>query len=382
MKIFALLESYSYARDEFYNAGDNMDEINNFLSRYKKLNVNHKIKGSENDINYWASKGFDTFKNFVIKIENEPSRTQLKRRRVRGKYITLIDDNEYLIVIPLNLEASCFYGKNTRWCTTKETRAYFSDYLRKDLIILVYILKKDTNEKYALAYDQINDFAEYYDSADIKMLRSKFKSVTGIDPQKIINMLKSKPIKTEVREILNKTKNDDVHLKMGNLHKGIRDPAIEKMITKYASPRMAYKYIQMTNTFPEDMISLIAKSPNFAYDYAKNYTNGSGFPQGEAAIATNQIYSYYYAKNVLHGGRFKLGEPAIEKDGQIAKDYAKDIILGKFPEGEAAIAKNGYASFEYAMNVLHHRFPAGEDVIKHDAADWLDYKREFKSEFK
>ena len=96
----------------------------------------------------------------------------------------------------------------------------------------------------------------------------------------------------------------------------------------------------------------IAKSPFYAYSYAKNILKGP-FPTGEEAIAKKAEYSYYYADTVIERP-FPAGEEAIATDQYYAIEYAKDILKGPFPAGEAAIAKD-YA-YEYTKKFLKKDF--------------------------
>ena len=70
----------------------------------------------------------------------------------------------------------------------------------------------------------------------------------------------------------------------------------------------------------------------------------------EARTSVPEI-AYEYARWVLNG-RFPGGEPAIAQDAQWAYEYAQDVLKGRFPAGEAAIAQDAQWAYEYAQDVL------------------------------
>ena len=39
-----------------------------------------------------------------------------------------MENDDWLVVIPLDKDASCFHGKNSDWCTTKINQGNFEDY--------------------------------------------------------------------------------------------------------------------------------------------------------------------------------------------------------------------------------------------------------------
>jgi hypothetical protein len=63
-----------------------------------------------------------------------------------------------------------------------------------------------------------------------------------------------------------------------------------------------------------------------AYEFAS--TNGK-FIEGEPIIAKSPYYSYEYARNILKGS-FPLGEPAIAKDEYYSKRYTRDVLKKDF----------------------------------------------------
>jgi len=89
----------------------------------------------------------------------------------------------------------------------------------------------------------------------------------------------------------------------------------------------------------EEMKREALNSPEKAYNYA--FKVKGRFPEGEPIIAKSPKYAYYYARDVIKE-RFPKGEPAIAKDFYFACLYAKFVIKGRFLEGEAVIINSNY----------------------------------------
>ena len=69
------------------------------------------------------------------------------------------EDDKWLLVRPLSFEASAKYGAGTKWCTTfKREKEYFFKYCQNG--ILLYIINKESGEKFAMFYDMTIEKAE------------------------------------------------------------------------------------------------------------------------------------------------------------------------------------------------------------------------------
>lgn len=91
--------------------------------------------------------------------------------------VKLYEDDDVLVMSPKSIEASCYYGANTRWCTaSKEKPETFKDYSEKGN--LYYFIKKKENLKFALYKEKYSNNYKVYDSDDqeisIYLLTKKF----------------------------------------------------------------------------------------------------------------------------------------------------------------------------------------------------------------
>ena len=91
----------------------------------------------------------------------------------------IYEDDEWLSLRPLSLEASMKYGANTKWCTTTESGQYYARYSARG--ILIYNINKKTGYKVAcfknLSPDHDNEFS-WWDVTDkrIEALESEAPS--------------------------------------------------------------------------------------------------------------------------------------------------------------------------------------------------------------
>lgn len=183
-----LMEGYKEVKQKFISAGTPIDDVSKVLSSFKDLVDRNQVKGDERNIDWWGKKSFDEFKSFVDDKVREKSKTQIKRKKITGKSINLIDNEDWLVVIPLDKDASCFYGKHSDWCTTKANQAYFEKYFYDKDVILIYCLNKKTGGMWAISAQKDLDETELFDKNDKSINKEEFKNQTGLDSKKLIDL--------------------------------------------------------------------------------------------------------------------------------------------------------------------------------------------------
>ena len=78
-----------------------------------------------------------------------------------------IQDNEYLILKPLNVVSSRKYGSSTKWCTSSNNPETFYSYSKKG--ILLYIISRITNDKWAVYYELSTKELSWWNEKDEKV---------------------------------------------------------------------------------------------------------------------------------------------------------------------------------------------------------------------
>jgi len=91
-------------------------------------------------------------------------------KELEKQIIKVYEDDEWLSIKPLSLEASMKYGASTKWCTTMDGGKYFDRYSKWG--ILIYNINKKTGFKFAtfknLDRDRDQEFS-FWNMADTKI---------------------------------------------------------------------------------------------------------------------------------------------------------------------------------------------------------------------
>lgn len=89
-----------------------------------------------------------------------------KERELKSQAEKLYEDDDVLVIRPKSYAASCYYGANTKWCTTnKGSSGYFEKYIKTGL--LYYFINKKENTKMALYRNTEDRKTEVYNAQDI-----------------------------------------------------------------------------------------------------------------------------------------------------------------------------------------------------------------------
>lgn len=90
------------------------------------------------------------------------------------------ENDQIKVVIPLTEQASVQYGKHTEWCTSALDDNRFNEYFYADQTVIIYILIKKTNKKYAVTYTSDNFSFEFLNANDHKISATDFYEATHI----------------------------------------------------------------------------------------------------------------------------------------------------------------------------------------------------------
>jgi hypothetical protein len=107
-----------------------------------------------------------------------------KRAKAKKDAVYLFHDDQYLLVHPFSMEASCHYGLGTKWCISAKMSNYFDNY-SKDNRFFYFVIDKNAPpkskwSKVAIVLEKGNrKFVELYDSED------KRHSITDVLEQDI-----------------------------------------------------------------------------------------------------------------------------------------------------------------------------------------------------
>ena len=235
-------EGYKEVQQKYVSAGIDPESVEKTFKTYKDLVNRNQVSGNERNIDWWGKQSFDKFKAFVDEKSSEHSPTQLKRNKISGKSINLEENDDWLIVIPLDKDASCFHGDNSDWCTAKRDQSYFEGYFYDREVILIYCLSKKTGGMWAIA-KHADTGLEMFDQNDKTLTKEAFNSQTGLDVDKIVvEALKHQPnisssrdvYKEAVARINNYLESDEYE---------VRNAQIEKDLILTKNGELCFKYM-------------------------------------------------------------------------------------------------------------------------------------------
>jgi len=388
---FNLTEGYKEVQQKFSQEAD-PTKVAAAFDVFKKLVSANRIAGQERNIDWWGNQGWAAFIEYVTAIDERPSSSEQKMRKNKGTSHVIEESADWFIVVPLDKDASCFYGKKSSWCTTKPTQAHFESYFRSKAITLVYFFRQSDGAMWAMAVYP-DKRAEYFDQADKSLDVIEFNKQTGLDSNEYIEMVggkteigkKTAASRKEMRASLKNLK--DFLKKLEQMDAPQRSAKIETMMLQVKDPRLIEEYFKILHKqsgpveIDQQLQTLVANISTDAVRYLqdvsiktvkimeRNATRGEVInnvrnptKQVLAYIASRGALAVTYAAVVIKG-RWPPGEAVIAQDGYYAALYARDILKRKWPEAEAAIANNSFGAYTYAIAVLNKAWPPGEAAI-------------------
>ena len=163
VKILDTLESADPTKNKNYvqwlartyiNNDDSLEDVEStvadFLDKFHRLKIKHHLEN--NDIGQY--KDFDTFMNDMEKYPNDLIDDDAGKKKQYNADI-IYDEKGILIVRPNDKEASCRYGRGTRWCTAA-TRGYnyFDSYTSRGPLYMFMPRKPNyPGEKYQFHFE-------------------------------------------------------------------------------------------------------------------------------------------------------------------------------------------------------------------------------------
>jgi hypothetical protein len=248
MKIIELLaEGYPETIAAFSQMADT-EEVKKTIDQFRDLVNRNQVQGNERNIDWWRKQGWEKFSVFVAEKSTKASKTQIKRKRAIGQSIILKETPDWLVVIPLDAEASCFHGRGSRWCTARPTSHYFDQYFLDNNINLIYCINKTTGNKWAIASHPDLNRMELFDQLDQRISSDQFHSATGFDPAALIQLIPHNDpriahVKTQRRKLL-----ADIRYRMGNWKQGScqRNSELEDLLIQSKELNLCFEYAKLT----------------------------------------------------------------------------------------------------------------------------------------
>jgi len=156
------------------NYEDMASTVREMLTKFDKLNAKRMIPAPYNDIMKYSGIG-----KFLDTIEFYPDPFQDKQEANKGTAKEFYEDNEIRVIIPEDMNAACYYGQGTRWCTAAKNNNMFKSYAgRGPLYIIIPKHPKHTGEKYQFHFVDDQYMNERDEPVDLAPLVKVYPSLT------------------------------------------------------------------------------------------------------------------------------------------------------------------------------------------------------------
>jgi hypothetical protein len=144
------------------NMEDMLSTVREMLAKFDKLNAKRMLPAPQNDIMKYSDIG-----KFLDTIETYPDPFQDKPEANKGNAKEFYEDNEIRVIVPEDMNAACYYGQGTRWCTAAKNNNMFKNYAGRGplYIIIPKHPKLHAGEKYQFHFAD----EQYMDERDVPL---------------------------------------------------------------------------------------------------------------------------------------------------------------------------------------------------------------------
>lgn len=148
-------KEYSQAIAKMYGNGlskmeDIVSTLADYLAKFDKLKRKKKIQPPRNDFNRYRS-----LEDFYDVVDEYPDEEAEAQPEVKQNAKELYRDNQLIVTIPQDVEAACYYGQGTRWCTAGKNNNMYSYYTKGDRPLYIIIPRQPAypGEKYQFHFE-------------------------------------------------------------------------------------------------------------------------------------------------------------------------------------------------------------------------------------
>jgi hypothetical protein len=244
----------------------------------------------------------DTYQPKQVVSNKEQANTEEQTFYSKNQAKLLYNDNQIKVLIPKTEQASCFFGKGTKWCTAATTKNNMFSQYNKPNDPLYIIITKGTNEKYQFHFGS----GQFMNAQD-----------TQINPQELANKY---PILYQIFE----------PIAIKNLYLPlIKNPSEEIQLA--AVKQNVYVWAIQFIKNPSEEVQLAAVKQNgYAIQYIQN-------PSEKSQLTA--VNDYGNAIQFIKNPSEEVQLAAVKQDGyaiQYIKNPSEEVQL-------AAVKQDGYA---------------------------------------
>jgi hypothetical protein len=178
-------KEYSQSIAKLYAMGQSKLEdvastLADYLAKFDKLKRRKKIQPPRNDFNRY--KDLESFYDVVDEYPDEEAESKPEEKKNATE---LYRDNQLIVTVPNDVEAACYYGQGTRWCTAGKNNNMYDYYTRGDRPLYVIIPRQQAypGEKYQFHFETkqfMNEQDRQIGDNGMKKLVARFPVLTKI----------------------------------------------------------------------------------------------------------------------------------------------------------------------------------------------------------
>lgn len=178
-------KEYTQAIAKMYGNGlskaeDVVSTLADYLAKFDKLKRRKKIQPPRNDFNRYKS-----LEDFMDVVDEYPDEEAESKPEEKKNATELYRDNQLIVTVPNDVEAACYYGQGTRWCTAGKNNNMYDYYTRGDRPLYVIIPRQQAypGEKYQFHFETkqfMNEQDRQIGDDGMKKLVARFPVLTKI----------------------------------------------------------------------------------------------------------------------------------------------------------------------------------------------------------
>jgi hypothetical protein len=178
-------KEYSQSIAKMYSNGlskleDVASTLADYLTKFDRLKRRKKILPPRNDFNRYRD-----LESFYDVVDEYPDEEEAKPSEVKQNVKELYRDSKLIVTIPQDVEAACYYGQGTRWCTAGKNNNMYDYYTKgnKPLYIIIPRQQAYPGEKYQFHFETkqfMNELDRQIGPEGIAKLVQRFPELTKI----------------------------------------------------------------------------------------------------------------------------------------------------------------------------------------------------------
>jgi len=215
------------------NFDENFPKLAQALTKFEKTSTNFPIT------DLYQYKSVD---EFLKAVDDYDKRQRRDIKRMEGGNI-VYDDGRYFVVNPLTQQASCYYGKGTKWCTASEGTSHFQKYNEDGKLFYILDRKASTSNKFykVALLKKFDGDKTFYDAVD-EPIRNGWlintgdldKIMTTIDEYMNVEYAEQLKIYAD-KELAKKEREKNERLRIQRINQQRREEAEERRLDNWWS---------------------------------------------------------------------------------------------------------------------------------------------------